>query len=976
MSTVRLRCRVLGVPRVEADGQHVGLGSPLAMQAWFQLVAARGRRVTDDQLVDALWPEEPPPTATATLRAYVSRLRRILDPEGRGVVVRELGGYRAPVEVVTTDAEDFTRDCAAACAEPDPARRAERLTTALAAWEGEAYEGLPDRGWVADERARLVDALESARLALLRAVVDRDGGADVLPELRRRVQQRPSDEATHELLALALYRSGRQADALEALRQARETLVDGWGLDVGPRLARLETAVLRQDAALDVPVPPAGAAATVVLESPDRGSRAEQDLVGPGAPTRSVPLPLSSFVGRDAELDAVRRALDHERVVTLVAVGGTGKTRLALETARWWVADDGPWFVDLGPLHDPALLADTVATTVGLLPGSGTDAVVAALAERSTVLVLDNCEHLVDALVPFLARVLESCPGVQVLATSRVPLGVEGECAVRLGPLDPAGDAVELFCDRASSAGARPDDLADLEAVTAVCRRVDGHPLAVELVARQCRLVTVPELSAHLDDRAALLGQARPAHARGGAGRSLGEVIAWSVDRLEEPERELFWSLSVFDGGFDLSAADAVGAGPGLVPGLLALLDVGLVQVSDGPTGRRYRVLETLRDFAAQHAPATALADARSAHVRWVCDLVRAAGAQLRGPQARVWSERLEVEQANVRSALSAAIEDADGPAARLITGEVGWFWFRRAHVAEGLRWCRLALSLPHPEVGGVSGSPGPTSEDPQDDAVLVDARATARTQLAAGLLSYLAGLFEQLAGYGAEAVTWGERCGDVQTVAASLAYQSYLLAYAGRPDDARALSEAAEGRARESAPSWTVAEVLMLRGQLLRATGDPEGARLLLGEAADLARLAGHDWCEGSALWNAGKSAWDTGDVPAVTTYAAASARVQHDAGDLTSWLVSLHMLAGAAALSGRGREAARLLGAVGAHAARLGFAPEVMDPLDSPRQVAAVESGLPPEELAAALAEGSELGTEATMALVDAVAPEPRAT
>ncbi|GAA5144010.1 hypothetical protein GCM10023340_10770 [Nocardioides marinquilinus] len=953
-------CRVLGVPQVEVGGAVVPLGSPLAVNAWCQLVAARGRRVSDDALVDALWEDEPPAAARGSLRVYVTRLRNAIDPQRHGVFTREHGGYRLPPELVDTDAARFEAACEQALALPaDPAGAAARqaaVDAALALWTGTPYDGVPDRWHVADERTRLLDLHALMGRTRLQAMVDGGDAASAVPALTRRAADHPTDEAGHALLALALYRAGRQAEALDALRAARTLLADEWGLDPGPALTRLEARILQQDPDLDV-VTGGGVAAP-----PTTGAATEEPTPDLVVRRSSLPAPLTSFVGRGAEQQRLRRLLDEHRLVTVVALGGTGKTRLALETATWMVADDGPWFVDLGGLHEPTLLAETVATSLDLVPGAGLPGLQQALAARDLLLVLDNCEHLADDVAAFADELLAACPGVRLLATSRVPLGVAGEQVLDLAPLDAGTEAVELFVARAAAAGAPASDLERRDVVEGVCRALDGHPLAVELAAGQCRLLTVTQVAEQLDDRFDLLREHRSGRGRATRGASLGAVVAWSVDRLEPADRDRFERLAVFDGGFDLAGAQAVCPGRGLVSGLLQLRDTGLLEVLDEPSGRRYRMLETLRAYAHETAAPEVLAEARDAHLRWVVDLARAAGAELRGPGSRAWADRLELEMPNVRTALRAAAEAGDGLAARTVVGELAWFWFRRGYVGEGLRWSGEALALPTADPDDEAGEASETAAD--------DARSTARATLCHGLMSYLAGDLAKVAELSTGALEQARACGDATTEAFASAYMAYLMVFTGDAEQARALMAAAEQVAARAAV-WSTADTLMLRGQLQRALGEPEAAVRTLEESARLAHEVGHDWCHGSALWNAGKVAFDAADYELAAERAAEAVRIQEAAGDLTSWLVCLLLLAASVGASGRQEQAAELLGAVRAHGTRIGFDPAAMDFLDSPAHLAAVHDGLDPDLLAAAERRGADLDIEEVAALVGRLVP-----
>ena len=969
-----VRCEVLGHIRVSRDGVVVELGAGRQTQLLAVLVAARGAVVRDGELVDALWPEAPPASAMTSVQAYVSRLRAALDPERRGVLLRQGPGYRVPVEAVVTDVQEFRSAVAEAESAADRGENDAAVTAAeraLALFHGTPFPSCAPVGVVAAERVRLEHLRIAAALVRFRALLAAGRHGRVLGELAALVDEAPAHEEVRELHALALYRSGRQSDALEALRAARRVLLEDHGLDPGPGLRRLEAGILEQDPALDLPTAAptndGPAAATGTLTPPASGQPAPTRPAAalPARRLRSVPAAVTSFVGRRDDLDALGRSLADHRLVSLVGIGGTGKTRLAVAAAAARGDEDGPWFVDLAPLTEPGLLAQTVAGTLGVtLPGGSPAELVAALEPRRTLLVLDNCEHLLDAVADLVEALLRGCPGVVVLTTSRAPLGLDGEWIVDVAPLDPAREAVELFRQRA---GFTAGDEAQDAAVRRICQDLDGLPLALELAAAQCRVLSPVQVADALVDRFALLRT--PAAARASArsrGASLETAVRWSVERLPPSTGALFRRLAVFAGGFDLDAAAALSSGRPPVAGLVELVDAGLLAVDRTGARPRYRMLETLRQYAQDISSAEERTAAAADHVSWFSALAAESGGELRGTAARGWFARLDRETPNARAALSTALEGGNGDAARVIAANLAWYWFRRAAVSEGLRWCTAALAAPSALATDPDGPAGEPSDDP---AVRTAARAHARCTMGAGLLSYLAGDWTQLVRLGQEAHRWATMADDHETLALCLAFSSYILAYQGELAEAAAASAEAERTARTYGPAWAVADVLMLRAQLLRAGGHAEAALAALEEAVAAAAASDHGWARASAMWLGAKIAWDL-DRPAMAALRAQLLIEDVAAdGDLSTWLVGLHLLAGAAARLGQGEVGAELLGAVAAESERIGFSPEVMDPVDSPRHVAAVHEAVPPPVFAGRFAAGRELDRAGITALAAGV-------
>ncbi|GAA3202884.1 AfsR/SARP family transcriptional regulator [Nonomuraea helvata] len=962
-----VRFGVLGPVRAELAGRAVGLGGLRQRAVLAVLLIARGRMVSAERITSQAWEGSPPSTPT-TLHAYISQLRRALEPERSPgapprLLVREGTGYALRTDPSAVDAERFADLAVAGRRALDggrPGSAAELLTEALELWRGPAYADFGGAGFVFTEAARLEDLRAAASEDRLAATIDLGRHAAAVGELEALVAEQPLRERGWELLVLALYRSGRQADAIAALRTVRRRLADELGIDPGPALRDLESAVLAQDPRLDPP--PARSAGTVgahvggahVGGTTPATTSPRIPSAAPAAPARrsatapvgNLPFALSSLVGRTDDIAAVERLLAEYRLVTLTGPGGVGKTRLALETARGRTdVTDGPWLVELAGLTSPELLPATIGAAVGIPGASSAEDLSAVLAGRRLLLVLDNCEHLLDEVTTLTGVLLSRCGDLRVLSTSREALGVEGEAVYEVRPLDPDGDGAELFRERAAAGLATwsPDE-DDLDRIPGLCAGLDGIPLAIELAAAQCRMLSIGQIADALENRFdVLVGGPVDLPARH---RALESAIAWSHRLLEPGERRLFHRLSVFAAGFDLDAAGAVGDQAPVLPPLSALVRKSLVGVEPGTAPRRYRLLETLRQYALRELDLEDLARTQQRHRAWVLAQAESAERRLHGPQAAVLLGRLTREQPEFRAAFASALAAGDGDYALRLGGALYWFWYRMGHIAEGLSWMSKAFAA----------------------APYAEPAVRGRARLAVSGLSYLAGKPAQAY----EAVVLAEQeareAGDLMVEASARIYQTHFGVLAGIPVDAPALARSAVELARRAGEDWLVAEALMVQGTLARVLGDLPTAAAVLAEAVATADSCGHDWAAGSSAWAVMKTACDRGDGRRALEVAGGILNALDRHQDVTSRLVLIHTAAHALVLTGQAEQAAVLMGGVEAVGRRVGFSPELMDPVDGPREAAAVRAALPQDEYERLTAQGRDLSLEElTTLLVD---------
>nr|WP_311132657.1 BTAD domain-containing putative transcriptional regulator [Nonomuraea gerenzanensis]SBP01143.1 multi-domain regulatory protein [Nonomuraea gerenzanensis] len=739
------------------------------------LLVHEGRPVPADRLIDDLWGARPPGNPANALQAKVSQLRRAL---GRDRVAFRAPGYLlrlGPGDEVDADRFLALVDGARSA---EPGNRAALLAEALELWRGPAYADFADEEFVRAAAHRLSEQ----RLAVVEEQAElRLGAGDQLllvGELAGLVARHPLRERLRAVQLRALYLAGRQSEALASYEELRRRLADEFGVDPGPELAALHQAILRQDASLG---PPPGGA--------DR-------------PRAHLPAQLTTLVGRRQAVEEVDGLLGGGRLVTLFGPGGVGKTRVAVEVAGRIAGSaagtrfpDGVWLVELADQRGGvADLAQTVAATLGLsadLPADSpqalADRLAAALRERRILLVLDNCEQVVEPAAALTDLLLRAAPGARVLATSREPLGLAGEILYPVEPLGP-DDAIRLFTDRAAaSAPGFALDGDTREAVAEICRRLDGIPLALELAATRVRGLGVRELAARLEDRFRVLtaGQ-RTAPARQ---RTLRAMIDWSWELLSEPEQVVLRRLAVPAGGCALDAAEAVCAGAGVpredvLDLVTRLVDRSLVVMADSPAGPRYRLLESVAAYAMERLrEAAELTAVRERHLRHYLDLAEQAEPHLRGPRQQAWLARLDAEAANLRSALQEAVlPDA---AARLATA-LCWWWLLRGRLTEG----RRALS-----------------------AVLAVAPDSAGLRVLEGAFALLTGDRSR------PEVPPHDGIDDPVRHGRALWLHAYGLFHAGLPDAA----EQVAGQAQQllSTDEWGTAAVLALRAMTALARGD-----------------------------------------------------------------------------------------------------------------------------------------------------------
>lgn len=664
-----LEIRLLGPFEVLAGASLADVGGS-KRQALLAMLALRHGRMADvDSLVDALWGEELPSAPRNALHHHIARLRATL---GEGSIVGSSDGYALKdASVDASRFEELLAETRSALRDGDVPAASDAVAAALALWRGPALQGLTGTAWFSAEARRLetlrVDALEEdfeVRLAL-------GEHRELAAALRSALADNPFRERLWGQLMLALYRSGRQADALETFQEARRVLAEELGLEPGPELRRLQEAILAQD--------PAIAAVPVVHRR--RGN---------------LPAPSTSFVGREDELGRVAALLHEHRLVTLTGPPGVGKSRLAVETARSLEQEfpDGIWSVDFARAGGADDAVRLVAHALDVRGADPLARVLSRLRDAGALVVLDACEHVLEEAARIASTLLAECAQLRILATSRVVLHVAGEVRLPVTPLGPR--AVELFLARARAArpGFEPD--ADEVALAAeITRRLDGLPLAIELAAARVHVLGLGELGSILERRAALLHDT-PALDPGRT--ALQNLVEWSYDLLHGDEKTLLQQLAVHRGGASLASLVAVAAPYDLNEATVAylvsaLVDKSIVSASFATGDARYDMLDTVRDYVLERlAESDGLAAARGAHAEYFAALADEARTGLRGAEWLRWERRLEIENDNLWGALASAQEAADSAVAVRL-GTLGWYFALADRVSEGRRFLELSLS-------------------------------------------------------------------------------------------------------------------------------------------------------------------------------------------------------------------------------------------------------------------------------------------
>ncbi|GAA2391539.1 BTAD domain-containing putative transcriptional regulator [Streptomyces glaucosporus] len=883
-----MRFGVLGPLAVWSDdGAPVAVPESKVRALLADLLTAPGRVIPADRLIDELWTTTLPANPSGALQTLVSRLRRVLARAGAAeTVLRRAPGYLLAVASEEVDAGRFAALTARARTAADHRERADILTEALALWRGPAFADFADEPFA---RAAIARWEEQRLLALeeqAEARLELGDHALLAGELADLTDRHPLRERLRAAHMRALYGAGRASEALDGYLDLRRRLNEELGLDPSPELTALHQEILRQSPTLRRPLrgADAGPRRPRTGHSPAREGAAHTGEPRTGAPAvhrprTNLPAPVTDLIGRSDSVDALRARVRASRLVTLTGPGGVGKTRLAAEVAARLAPEhrDGVWLVELanqalaGPSGDE--LAELVAATLGVRDDAGSgpptggrpytlpDRLTDALRGRRLLLVLDNCEHVIEAAADLARALLRHAPGVHILATSQEPLGVAGEQVWPVPPLDlpdPAAptavlarsSAVRLFLAR-TRAALPAFELTDDNAwaVAAVCRRLDGIPLALELASARVRVLGVHELAERLDDRFRLLTTGR----RGAPARqqTLRAMIDWSWELLTAAERTVLRRLAVHADGCSLEAAEAVCAGDGVKPpevlDLLArLVDRSLVSVTHEAYGPRYRLLESVAAYCLERLRAEEHDRVRRAHAHYYASLAERADSFLRGERQQQWLRRLDAETANVRAALDGAAADGDGRLMLRLTRAMVWYWFLRGRLGEARRSLTRALDT--------AGALAPHRAAPTD----VD-RAQAMAWRTG--MSLLSGDPDGLAGHSRYALTLYEDIPDPRERTRVGWFLGFAVTRFGDQGVGEELLDRVLAESRALGDRWGIAAALGTRGMQTYVRGDLGSSRRVGEESLALFREIGDRWGQLQAMAVLGRVAEIEGD-------------------------------------------------------------------------------------------------------------------
>ena len=932
--------RILG-PLEVREGQHtVRLGAAKQRALLGVLLLHANETISTSRLVDELWGERPPGTADKLVQGYVHALRKKLGPD---LLETRAPGYRLRLDSHTLDLADFERLTRLA-EEAGLDESAELRRRALLLWRGPPLADVVLEGPSRQALARISELRLATKIELIDAELAQGRHAQLIGDLETLVADHPYQERLTARLMLALYRAGRQAEALEVYQSARRLLNDELGLQPGRELRELESAVLRQDEAISLK-PEALPSRRKLGNSPS-----------------NLPVPSTPLIGRQRELAVVAELLgrDQVRLLTLTGPGGSGKTRLGLQAAAERLDDfpDGVFFVALAPIVDAALVLPTIAQAVGLKESGAallSERLQEFLADKRVLLVLDNVEQLVGGERE-LAELLATGRQLKLLVTSRRPLRLAGEHELQVPPLalpDLAAlpdvarlsefDAVALFIARAQAVNADfAVTSANASAIAELCITLDGLPLAIELAAGRAKLLSPQALLARIDQRFDLLTDGpRDLPARH---QTLRATIDWSHGLLQPDEQTLFMRLAVFVGGCTLDAVETVCSGERILAGLSTLIDGNLLRQQEQADGEpRLMMLETIRAYAADRLEASSLADeSRRRHAEYFLAIADRIEHDFRTKPDVDWLA-LEREHDNFRAALSWLVANEESEAFAQLTVRLSVFWETRGYLMESKRWNDAALTLA-PELP-------PALE--------------ARVWLHAASLGWHFAEPERARASAARARELFREVGDRRSEARCLVAAALAATFAG--DDAvDPLAEEAKTIFRELGDRRGVHHITHIQGLWAMQCNRLERARACLEESLELARELGSDQLVGNALCDLGVLALYRRRYDVAVSLFAQSLESAWRTGFSINIAYSLRGLGGVAAVKGHIETAARLLGAAEGVQERTGDQTQPYADRAFEEAAAPVRKCLSEPAVAAAWAAGRALTEDEAVSLV----------
>ena len=906
--------RILGPLEVSSDLGSPSLGGPKQRVVLACLALRIGRVTPVDELIEAGWGDDLPANPANALQYQIAQLRKVIESDAAHpqYLITSRPGYRLDPDTVTTDAEQFEVTVAAArqaFATGENERAASLVDESLALWRGAALAEFRYDDFALADAERLDDERVAAIELQLDIALSDGRHAEASPQLAQLTREHPLREGLWARRVLALYRSGRRSEALGVFRDARDSFAEV-GLEPGVDLRELEQQIIDQDSSLD-----------------PGATRA-------GAPSHNLPAPPNRLVGREADIESVSELVEAGRLVTLIGPGGAGKTRLAIAVGRALLDryPDGVWFLPLDTLEDGSLLPAAIGRVIGMreIPDRPVvDTLVDHLSGKRTMLVLDNCEHLIEAVATFVLDMMARCDQLSVLATSQVTLESAGEVVFVVTPLtipgqtasiyDPIGeiDGVALFLERARDAGTNVGDWDDttIAAVANIVTALDGMPLALELAAARTRSMSPDEIARGLDDRFAILSHGpRTAPARQ---RSLRAAVEWSLNLLEDRQRTLMAKLAVFAGGFGAGDAAAVaGESPlAIRDDLATLVDRSLLTRSADVAGSaRFAMLESLRQYGTIELGADQLAAARDAHLEHFAEFAGEADAGIRSSDQVFWLHRIDAAYANIRAAMGWSLDGGSLDTGIRLAARTGRYWDWRGLLKEGSAWTERLTAAAGAPVPGL-----PT------------------IQAGRSFLAWECGYIEEARRASDLAVVSARELDDPLEVAAALSSRVLIHRSDGDMESARSEGAALSRAADRVGDPWFVAWAESMLATVAFADNDLEAAeshthrsRVLFAELGD---RRGESW----GLISLAQICLVHGDADAAELNARSALEAATATEDDRSTLWALEILADTAQRRGEPQRSARLWGAAHPLRESRGLA-ESVSKLSAPNDLGAV--------------------------------------
>lgn len=884
----RMLVQILGPLEVSSDLGSPSLGGRKQRVVLAYLALRIGRVAPVDELIEAGWGDDLPANPANALQYQVAQLRKIIegDPAHPQYLITSKPGYRLDPDTVTTDAEQFEATVAAArqaFATSDNDRAASLVDESLALWRGPALAEFRYDDFARADAERLDDERVAAIELQLDIALADGRHAEASPQLAQLTREQPLREGLWTRRILALYRSGRQSEALRVFQDARDSLAEV-GLEPGTDLRELEQQIIDQDSSL---LPEA--------------TRARPRL-------HNLPAPPNRLVGREANVEKVSELVEAGRLVTLIGPGGAGKTRLAIAVGRALLDryPGGIWFLPLDTLDDGSLLPAAIGRVMGMreIPDRPViDTLVDHLSPRKTMLVLDNCEHLIEPVATFVRDIMARCDQLSVLATSQVTLEAAGEVVFAVAPLtipgqagsiyDPISeiDGVALFLERARDAGTSVENWDDtsIAAVANIVTALDGMPLALELAAARTRSMSLDEIARGLDDRFAILSQGpRTAPARQ---RSLRAAIEWSLNLLDDRQRTLMAKLAVFAGGFGIEDAAAVAdESPSAIrDDLAALVDRSLLTRGVDVVGSaHFAMLESLKQHGMIELRADQLASVRDAHLAHFAEFAKEADAGLRSHDQINWLHRVDAAYANIRTAIGWSLDRGSLETGIQLAARTVRYWDWRGLLKEGSEWTERLTDAAATPVPGL-----PT------------------VQAGRSFIAWEYGDLERARRASDLAIITAQELGDPSEVAAALSSRMLISRSTGDLESARAEGAALRRATDRAGDPWLVAwtesalaTVALAANDLDAAESHTHRSRLLFAELGD---RRGETW----SLISLAQIRLGHGNTTAAELNARSALQAATATEDDRSMLWALEILADTAQRRGEPQRSARLWGA-----------------------------------------------------------------